>query len=71
MKPTLLGVTVGAIGALALGRVMSSFIYGIKPTDPVTFLAVAGVLAMVALCATVIPALRAIKVDPMTALRYE
>ena len=71
MKPTLLGVTVGAIGALALGRVMSSFIYGIKPTDPVTFLAVAAVLAMVALCATVIPALRAIKVDPMTALRYE
>jgi len=71
MKPTLLGVTVGIVGALALGRVMSSLIYGVKPTDPLTFLAVAAVLAMVALLATFIPAYRAAKVDPMVALRYE
>jgi len=71
MKPTLLGVTVGIAGALALARVMSSLIYGVKPTDPLTFLAVAAVLAMVALLATFIPAYRAAKVDPMVALRYE
>jgi len=71
MRPTLLGVTIGIVGALALGQVMSSLVYGVKPTDPLTFLAVAVVLAVVALSATVIPAYRAAKVDPMVALRYE
>jgi predicted permease len=71
MRPTLLGVTIGIVGALALGQVMSSLIYGVKPTDPLTFLAVAMVLAIVALSATIIPAYRAAKVDPMVALRYE
>jgi putative ABC transport system permease protein len=71
MRPTLLGVTVGTVGALALARVMSSLIYGVKPTDPFTFLSVAVVLAVVALFASIIPAYRAAKVDPMVALRYE
>jgi predicted permease len=71
MKPTLLGVAIGAAGALALGRVMSSFIYGVSSTDPVTFFAVAFVLAMVALLASVIPAFRAARVDPIVALHYE
>jgi predicted permease len=71
MRPTLLGVTIGAAGALALGQVMSSLIYGVKPSDPITFLAVAAVLAMVALLASIIPAYRAARVDPMVALRYE
>jgi predicted permease len=71
MKPTLLGVAIGTAGALALGRALSSLIYGIKPTDPVTFLAVAMLLAGIALCASIIPAYRATKVDPMVALRYE
>jgi putative ABC transport system permease protein len=71
MKPTLLGVAIGTAGALALGRALSSLIYGIKPTDPVTFLAVALLLAAIALCASIIPAYRATKVDPMVALRYE
>ncbi len=71
MKPTLLGVTIGIVGALALARVMSTLVYGVKPTDPVTFLAVAVLLAIVALFATIVPAYRAAKVDPMVALRYE
>jgi putative ABC transport system permease protein len=71
MKPTLLGVAIGAAGALALGRMMSSFIYGVSSTDPVTFLGVAFVLATVALAASLIPAMRAARVDPMVALHYE
>jgi putative ABC transport system permease protein len=71
MKPTLLGVTIGIIAAAALARVMSTLVYGVKPTDPITFLAVAVLLAFVALFATIVPAYRAAKVDPMVALRYE
>jgi predicted permease len=71
MKPTLLGVAIGAGGALALGRVLSGMIYGVKATDPVTFLGVAVLLAAIALLASLIPAYRATKVDPMVALRYE
>ena len=71
MKPTLLGVAMGTAGALALGRVLSSLIFGVRPTDPITFLVVAALLAAVALVASIVPAYRASKVDPMVALRYE
>jgi putative ABC transport system permease protein len=71
MKPTLLGVAIGAAAALALGRVLSSMVYEVRPTDPITFLAVATLMATVALAASIIPAYRATKVDPMVALRYE
>jgi putative ABC transport system permease protein len=71
MKPTLLGVAMGTAGALALGRVLSSLIYEVKPTDPITFLVVTALLAVIALLASIIPAYRATKVDPMVALRYE
>jgi putative ABC transport system permease protein len=71
MKPTLVGVAIGAAGALLLGRVLSSLTFGIKPTDPVTFLAVTALLAVIALLASLIPAYRATRVDPMVALRYE
>jgi len=71
MKPTLIGVALGTVGALALGRVLSGMIYGVKPTDPVTFVAVALLLATVAFMASVVPAYRATKVDPTVALRYE
>jgi putative ABC transport system permease protein len=71
LRPTLLGVSIGIAGALGLARVMANLVYGVKPTDPLTFLSVAILLAMVALLASVIPAYRAAKVDPVVALRYE
>jgi ABC-type antimicrobial peptide transport system permease subunit len=71
MQPTLLGVAVGTAGALALGRVLSSLIYSVKSTDPLTFLSVAVLLVAISLLACVFPAYRATKVDPIVALRYE
>jgi putative ABC transport system permease protein len=66
-----LGIAVGAAGALALTRLLTSLLYEVKPRDPVTFIAVAIALAVVAAAACYIPARRAMRVDPMVALRYE
>jgi putative ABC transport system permease protein len=71
MKPALIGMALGAAGALALGHLLKSLVYGVQPTDPITFIAVACLLALVALLASVIPAYRAARVDPLVALRYE
>ena len=62
---------IGAALALGLACLISSSLFGVKPTDPLTYAAVALGLAGVALLACYIPALRATKVDPMVALRYE
>jgi predicted permease len=71
MKPALLGLALGVAGALALGRVVATFIYGIAPYDPLTFAAVAALLATVALLASIIPAFRAARIEPTRALREE
>jgi putative ABC transport system permease protein len=70
-KLTLVGVAIGVAATLGLSRFLSSLLYGVKPTDPLTFLGVTIMLVLVTLLACYIPARRAMRVDPIVALKYE
>jgi ABC-type antimicrobial peptide transport system permease subunit len=71
MKPTAIGVAVGIAGALALGRFISSLIYGVKASDLATFTSVSLLLVAVSFLASLLPAYRATRVEPVTTLREE
>jgi putative ABC transport system permease protein len=71
MRWVLIGAFIGLLGSFAVTRVLSSVLFKVAPTDPLTFVTVTLSLCLVALLACYIPARRAMKIDPMTALRYE
>jgi predicted permease len=66
-----IGVAIGLMGAFAFTRLMSKLLFGVSATDPLTFVAISGLLTLIALIASYIPAHRASKIDPVIALRYE
>jgi putative ABC transport system permease protein len=71
LKPAVIGVVIGLIGAEAMGKVLAMHVYGVAPTDPATFVAVSALLVTVALIASMLPAWRATRVDPIKALRED
>jgi len=71
LRPVLVGTALGLPGALAAGRLLRSMLFGIGPTDPVTFLGVPLLVGLVAVLASALPARRAARMDPVSALRAE
>ena len=71
MKFVVIGIGIGLVGAVVLGRVMSNLLFNVSAIDPLTFVGVSLVLSVTALIATLIPARKATRVDPLIAMRYE
>jgi ABC-type antimicrobial peptide transport system permease subunit len=70
-KLGLAGIAIGLPSALVLAKLLSRFLFGVSPADPVTIISVVGVMSAAGLAACYIPARRAVRIDPMTALKYE
>jgi putative ABC transport system permease protein len=71
LRLTLGGIVVGLAGGFALARTLSGVLYGVQPNDPAVFAAAAGILAIAALGACAVPAIRAVRIDPVSILREE
>jgi ABC-type antimicrobial peptide transport system permease subunit len=71
MRLALVGIGIGLVAAFGLTRLIESQLYGVAATDPLTFVLVAGILALTALLANLLPALRAMRMDPAVVLREE
>jgi putative ABC transport system permease protein len=71
MRPTLVGIAIGLAGAAAISRLISSFVFGISGTDPATFTGVTALVLMVGFTASLLPAYRATRIDPIKTLRDE
>jgi ABC-type lipoprotein release transport system permease subunit len=71
MRPVIVGLVLGLAAAAALSRLMTALLFGVTPTDPVTYAAVAGVIALASALACLAPATRALRVDVINALRSE
>jgi putative ABC transport system permease protein len=71
MRPAFIGVAVGIVGALLLSRLMRTLLFGIGASDPVTYLVVAAALVLAAWVSCFLPARRALRIDPVAALREE
>jgi putative ABC transport system permease protein len=71
MSPALIGIAAGAIAAIASAKVMETLVFGVSASDPLTLAAVAGTLALAALMASLVPAYRAVRLDPVNVLRAE
>jgi putative ABC transport system permease protein len=71
VRLVIIGAVLGLAGALALGRALTSLVFEVRPSDPATLAAVTVLLAVVALAATLVPAIRATRVTPLVALRRE
>src|SRR5258708_929373 len=71
MKPILIGVVMGLAAALALSRLVASLVFGVHPTDPLTFSAVALILITVGVLANIVPAYRATRIEPVRTLRED
>jgi ABC-type antimicrobial peptide transport system permease subunit len=71
MKPILIGVVIGLAAAFALSRLVASLVFGVHPTDPLTFSAVALILITVGVLANIVPAYRATRIEPVRTLRED